>query len=90
VRPRLHVFGHIHAGAGTETAGFGGLQAAYERTVIAKGGLWDLVATVWHFVGALVTRVFKREEFERCILVNAAMVSGMRDELTMEAVTVVI
>ncbi|KAJ6185887.1 hypothetical protein N7519_007188 [Penicillium mononematosum] len=44
VRPKLHVFGHVHAGAGTEWILFDALQEAYERTVVAKGG--DLESSV--------------------------------------------
>lgn len=89
VRPKLHVFGHIHAGAGVETVGFDGVQAAYERTVIAKGGFWNLARTFWYFLVLMLARIFSREG-GRCTIVNAAMVSGLRDELTREAVTVVI
>ncbi|KAJ5719723.1 hypothetical protein N7493_007301 [Penicillium malachiteum] len=39
VRPRLHVFGHIHEGAGTEWVSFDKLQSAYERTLAARGGI---------------------------------------------------
>lgn len=31
VRPRLHVFGHVHWGAGTEAVFFDEMQLAYER-----------------------------------------------------------
>lgn len=31
MKPRLHVFGHIHSGAGTEPAYFDDFQAAYEQ-----------------------------------------------------------
>lgn len=39
VQPRLHVFGHIHEGSGTDLMLFNGLQQAYERTIAAGGGL---------------------------------------------------
>ncbi|KAH6687363.1 metallophosphoesterase domain-containing protein [Plectosphaerella plurivora] len=90
VRPRLHVFGHIHEGAGTETAGFDGLQAAFERTVMARGGVWNLAAAVWHFFGAVLKRIFWGKGLGQCVLVNAAMVSGLRDDRRRQAVTVVI
>lgn len=41
-----------------------------------------MAATVWHFITALVTRVIKGE---KCLLVNAAMVFGLRDELNMKS-----
>lgn len=31
MRPRLHVFGHVHSGAGSEPVYFDDFQAAYER-----------------------------------------------------------
>ncbi|KAJ6024655.1 hypothetical protein N7540_005452 [Penicillium herquei] len=43
VQPRLHVFGHVHEGAGTERVSFDKLQAAYERTLEARGGNWKSV-----------------------------------------------
>lgn len=38
VRTQLHVFRHIHGGAGTEWLQFDPLQDAYERTVATGGG----------------------------------------------------
>ena len=43
VRPRLHVFGHVHEGYGQEVLQYTPLQAAYERLVIARIGVWELV-----------------------------------------------
>lgn len=39
VQPKLHVFGHVHDGAGTEWTLFDSLQDAYDHTVIARGEL---------------------------------------------------
>ncbi|KAK3682201.1 Metallo-dependent phosphatase-like protein [Podospora appendiculata] len=64
VRPRLHVFGHVHEGHGTEWVRFDGLQEAYERAVVCSGGLGNLGVVMWEF-GTL--------------LVNAAVVGGLRD-----------
>ncbi|KFY56946.1 hypothetical protein V496_06604 [Pseudogymnoascus sp. VKM F-4515 (FW-2607)] len=44
VKPRIHVFGHIHSGHGRETLFWDGGQAAYERIVAHQSGVWgDLV-----------------------------------------------
>ncbi|CRJ96337.1 hypothetical protein BN1708_002129 [Verticillium longisporum] len=44
VRPRLHVFGHVHFGHGREAAHYDGAQAAYESLVARRGGpLRDLL-----------------------------------------------
>lgn len=43
VRPRLHVFGHVHYGFGTEPVHFDDCQAAYERLLSrpARGFVYD-------------------------------------------------
>lgn len=75
-RPRLHVFGHVHEGAGTEWLQFDSLQEAYERTVIAGGGFRNLLRTVWEFV-----RTLHRPAVEaKSRLVNPSMIGGLRDD----------
>lgn len=76
VRPRLHVFGHIHEGSGTEWMLFDGLQEAYESTIAAGGGILNLLLT-----GVELIKTFLRPAMEaRCLLVNASVVGGLRDE----------
>jgi hypothetical protein len=87
VRPRLHVFGHVHEGAGTEWLQFDELQGAYERTVVDGGGVWNLLWTVKAFVRSL----FRPPPAEaRCLLVNPAIVGGLRDNERRRPVKVVI
>jgi len=86
VRPRLHVFGHVHEGAGTEWLLFDGLQAAYERTVVAGGGLWNLVRTAAVFVRSL----FRSPKEAKSLLANAAIVGGLRNDKRREPVKVTI
>ncbi|PHH84668.1 hypothetical protein CDD83_1578 [Cordyceps sp. RAO-2017] len=45
VKPRLHVFGHVHSGYGTEPVHFDDLQLAYERLLARppRGVLGDCV-----------------------------------------------
>jgi predicted phosphodiesterase len=86
VRPRLHVFGHAHEGAGTEWLRFDGLQEAYERTLMAGGGLWNLIQTLREFVRAYFSPVAEA----KCLLVNAAVVGGLRDDERRRPVKVVI
>ncbi|CAG8014316.1 unnamed protein product [Penicillium salamii] len=76
VRPRLHVFGHIHEGSGTELMLFNGLQGAYERTVAAGGGLKNLLLTAWEFA----KEIFRPTVEAQCLLVNPAIVGGLRDD----------
>lgn len=86
VRPRLHVFGHVHEGVGTEWALFDGFQDLYERTVIAGGGLWNLLGTVGEFLRASL-----RPSVEaKCLLVNASIVGGLRDRERRQPIKVVI
>ncbi|KAE8133206.1 Metallo-dependent phosphatase-like protein [Aspergillus pseudotamarii] len=75
VRPRLHVFGHVHEGAGTEWLQFDALQSAYERTVVAGGGIWNVIYTMKEFVG----NCFRPTTEAKCLLVNASIVGGLRD-----------
>ena len=76
VRPKLHVFGHIHEGAGTEWLSFDLLQNAYEQTIIANGGFKNLLWTIKAFLQSLHLPV--REA--KCLLVNPSMVGGLRDD----------
>ncbi|KAJ6132365.1 hypothetical protein N7471_007580 [Penicillium samsonianum] len=85
-RPRLHVFGHVHAGAGTEWILFDALQEAYERTVIARGGIWNLLFTIHEFVKTW----FNPSVEAKCLLVNSAIVGGLRDDERRRPIKVVI
>lgn len=86
VKPKLHVFGHVHAGAGTEWILFDTFQEAYERTVVARGGFWNLLFTIREFVKAY----FMPSVEARCLLVNSAIVGGLRDDERRRPIKVVI
>lgn len=88
VRPRLHVFGHVHEGAGAEWLRFDALQSAYERTVVAGGGVCNLTRTLGEVLRALLSR--KTEAEAKCLLVNAAVVGGLRDNERRRPIRVVI
>ncbi|KAJ5753663.1 uncharacterized protein N7511_007816 [Penicillium nucicola] len=75
VRPRLHVFGHIHEGSGTDWMLFNGLQETYERTVAAGGGIQNLLLTAWEFVKGVMRPAVEA----KCLLVNPAIVGGLQD-----------
>jgi predicted phosphodiesterase len=83
-KPRLHVFGHIHAGYGVEWIQFDGLQRAYEDTVIASEGLWNLGRVL---VGFLLAYLAPMKE-SRALFVNPAMVGGHRDDQRRRPITV--
>ncbi|KAK3294924.1 Metallo-dependent phosphatase-like protein [Chaetomium fimeti] len=86
VRPRLHVFGHVHEGAGTEWLRFDELQGAYERTVLAGGGVWNLLWTVKAFLRSLLRPAAEAKS----LLVNPAIVGGLRDNERRRPIKVVI
>lgn len=85
VRPRLHVFGHAHEGAGTEWLRFDGLQAAYEQAVI-DGGLWNVARTAFELLRALLHPATEA----KCLLVNPSIVGGLQDDERRKAIRVVI
>ncbi|OCK83122.1 Metallo-dependent phosphatase [Lepidopterella palustris CBS 459.81] len=83
VKPRLHVFGHVHAGRGREVLGWERGQAAFERACRRRnGGLWellsfpawvDLVSVVLSEILGIVGDRLGRGRRMRSMLVNAAM-----------------
>ncbi|QKX54747.1 uncharacterized protein TRUGW13939_01836 [Talaromyces rugulosus] len=86
VRPRLHVFGHVHEGAGTEWLQFDALQDLYERTVVSGGGVWNVL----RMIKELVPEFFKSPTEAKCQLVNPAIVGGLRDEKRRQPIRVTI
>lgn len=78
VQPRLHVFGHVHEGAGTEWLQFNTLQSMYERVIVSGGGFWNLVWLVLSFLRAAFFLYNPVES--RCLLVNPSIVGGLRDD----------
>lgn len=85
VRPRLHVFGHVHEGHGNEWLGLDALQEAYERTVVAGGGLWSVLRVLGGYVRAVM---FGSPAEARSLLVNPCMVGGLRDDERRKAIVV--
>ncbi|UIZ22604.1 hypothetical protein KXD40_005368 [Peronospora effusa] len=86
VQPALHVFGHVHEGYGKEWLGFDAVQEAYERVILADGGLWNLFSLFGVFLRCQLqpSRVFK------CLLVNPSAVGGLRDEKRREPIKVLL
>ncbi|KAK0615086.1 Metallo-dependent phosphatase-like protein [Bombardia bombarda] len=83
VKPKLHVFGHVHAGYGLEVLRFGALQEAYEGVVVSRGGMKGLGQLVMGLVLSFL-RVGGAGGRET-LLVNAAVVGGLRDEQSRRA-----
>ncbi|VUC25428.1 unnamed protein product [Clonostachys rosea] len=86
VRPRLHIFGHIHAGYGQEWLQFDGLQEAYERIILTGGRFSNLMYLLYAYA---CSRFLSPKE-SRCLLVNPAIIGGLRDEERREPIRVVI
>ncbi|OAA69289.1 phosphoesterase [Akanthomyces lecanii RCEF 1005] len=89
IRPRLCVFGHIHAAYGREHVLFDGAQQAYEEILTgwaAWGGvLWLAMAVVW----ARLAHLFRRPRSDEfTILVNAAVVGGPGNQLRNDPIVV--
>jgi hypothetical protein len=87
VRPRLHIFGHIHEASGTESMLFNRLQEAYERTVAAKGGFKNLLLTAWELAKTMCLRPAVEA---KCLLINPSIVGGLRDNERKQPVKVFI
>ncbi|KAI8633570.1 Metallo-dependent phosphatase [Xylariaceae sp. FL1651] len=86
VRPALHIFGHVHEGYGHEVAHFDSLQAAYERVILTKGGIWNLLGFLKAFTYSLLLHLV----MATCQLVNPSLVGGLRDDLRRKPIKVYI
>ena len=80
VRPRVHVFGHVHAAQGRESVWWDGGQAAWERMNGRKG--WDAVdasawvegvRVLWHGVKGVLWKWGWGGEVSGGVMVNAAL-----------------
>lgn len=85
IRPRMHVFGHIHASYGREDVVLDGMQRAYEDIIIGWGG-WDTVGwmmarLIWEGLTWLFRRFRTREERLTTTFINVAVVGGPANQL---------
>lgn len=75
-RPKLHVFGHIHAGYGQEWIQYDERQRTFERLSSAGGGIWLLLLLLYrHFMALFAPRP---QTFTQ--LINASIVGSLRDQ----------
>lgn len=88
IRPRLHVFGHIHVGHGVECVKWSDAQMAYERLFSGKWGWTDILCPSFAAVRTLFYGGPAFSKSEGTILVNAASVGGLRDEKCREATVI--
>jgi len=85
VRPRLHIFGHVHAGAGKEVVFWDDAQKAYERGMARRSKgffemlnpcLWlDIVKLVIFAVGGVLWDKVWAGEQRTTVMVNAALMT---------------
>ncbi|KAI0692017.1 metallophosphoesterase domain-containing protein 1 [Cerioporus squamosus] len=87
VRPRLHVFGHIHGGRGVKYVHWDPAQKLYEEICAGRAGWCGLVRLLWY---RLVTWIWRTARSHGTILVNAAAVGGrgIRDDERKGAIVV--
>lgn len=91
IQPRLVVFGHIHASYGREDVVLDGVQRGYEEIMAGWAGwetlVWMAVLVAWErFKGVSWS---SRPRYERVTtFVNAAVVSGPKNDLKNDAVIV--
>ncbi|KAK6535526.1 hypothetical protein TWF694_001981 [Orbilia ellipsospora] len=82
VRPQLHVFGHIHESRGRDYLDYSSFQGEYEMLCDGKGSVFTIF---FLFLGLIASRLLRligmRQEGPKTILINAAMVKGLKNEL---------
>ncbi|KAF8064112.1 metallophosphoesterase domain-containing protein 1 [Lyophyllum atratum] len=88
VRPRLHIFGHIHAAHGVERVGWSQAQMAYERVCTSKGGWKGALYVVWSATRAWLGARPRFCAGRDTVLVNAASIGGLKDEKRRDAIVV--
>ena len=93
VRPRLHVFGHVHAGRGMETVYWDSAQRAYERIAarqqrldLLRVGFWLEFMRVLLFdtMGIVWTQIWGADADASTVMVNSAVVDW-KNNLQFEA-----
>lgn len=89
VRPRLHVFGHIHGGYGQERILFDRFSDTYQSAG-KKPGIWDALKLLCMFLYWLVWADKAESHRRSTCLVNASIVGGIRDDHEREPQAVVL
>ena len=85
VGPSLHVYGHVHEGYGQEWLCYDELQRAFERIVVARGGLLNLVRIM---IKALRWCWTPAQPGNKTLMVNPSMVGGLRDDKKRQPIVV--
>lgn len=91
-KPRLVVFGHIHAGHGREDISYRGIEREYQSVMVHGGWsrevleivFWFLIAWAAHLISLVMGH--RNTNFSRkTTLINAAVVGGFRNEISRPA-----
>lgn len=75
VRPKLHVFGHVHGGWGKDCLIYDQFELWYEEICRGSGGLFALLTMLFR----CLSFVWQARDTRGTILVNAAAVGGLRE-----------
>ena len=84
VKPRLHVFGHLHGGHGREEVRWDEFEDALDKLMGRKGSVWNLLRMCWYCMNTLLLGGKDADS----TLVNAAIVQGYKDKGRREAIVV--
>lgn len=89
IRPRLHVFGHIHASYGREDVVLDGMQRAHEEVMGGWGGwetvCWMMARLVWEGLIWIFRGFRAREASLTTTFINAATVGGPDNSMANQA-----
>jgi len=88
VRPKVHVFGHMHVGRGVELVRWDAAQKAYEEVCAGRAGWSGLVRLVWWKIVAWLSTSRLMREDGATIMVNAASVGGPKDDQRLGAIAI--
>jgi hypothetical protein len=92
VRPRLVLFGHIHAGYGQEIVRFDSVQKAYDSVRLGESGIatviWIGLSVLMEHLLNFVASWNRKQEIEATTLVNAAAVGGFKNQFSRAPIAV--
>ncbi|KAG8409320.1 hypothetical protein J3459_017626 [Metarhizium acridum] len=89
IRPRLHVFGHIHASYGLEDVMLDSVQRTYEEVIRGWVGWGGIVRMAIMVAWARAKYIFREPKADKNVtFVNAAVVGGPHNELQNAPITI--
>ena len=88
VRPKVHVFGHIHVGRGVEFVRWDAMQKAYEEMSARRLGWSGLISLIWWKMVIWLGGSHLISEDNGTTMVNAASVGGLKDDQKLGAIAI--